>query len=72
MPAGGPTPSVHEEVEATLAALGYSQSENLPGPPSREPSDPPAKVCRCRKLDARSHCLAESVGGYCVIVIDLT
>ena len=27
MPAGGPTPSVHEEVEATLAALGYSQSE---------------------------------------------
>ena len=27
VPAGGPTPSVHEEVEMTLAALGYSQSE---------------------------------------------
>jgi Holliday junction DNA helicase RuvA len=27
VPAGGPTPSIHEEVETTLAALGYSQSE---------------------------------------------
>jgi Holliday junction DNA helicase RuvA len=27
VPAGGPTPSIHEEVETTLAALGYSQAE---------------------------------------------
>jgi Holliday junction DNA helicase RuvA len=27
VPAGGPTPSIHEEVETTLSALGYSQSE---------------------------------------------
>ncbi len=27
VPAGGPTPSIHEEVETTLVALGYSQSE---------------------------------------------
>jgi Holliday junction DNA helicase RuvA len=27
LPVGGPTPSIHEEVETTLAALGYSQAE---------------------------------------------
>lgn len=27
LPTGGPTPSIHEEVETTLVALGYSQSE---------------------------------------------
>lgn len=27
VPAGGPAPSIHEEVETTLSALGYSQSE---------------------------------------------